>query len=144
MTRIKRLDPAVRQADEKEQAALKRVAEAQSRVNIEKNKLAQLGEYRNEYLFRQDYSRISLSAIELQEFNRFLAQLDDTISRQQAIIEQCERELDNRRSSWQKTQINCKVMHQVVENLQKEEVLQQMRNEQKVMDEFSLRKRIIR
>ncbi len=141
MTRIKRLDPAVRQADKKEQAALKRVAEAQSRVTIEMNKLTQLREYRNEYLHRQDYRQISRSVVELQEFNRFLAQLDDTISKQKVVLEHCEKELDIRRSSWQKTQINCKVMHQVVENLHKEEVLQQIRNEQKIMDEFSLRKR---
>lgn len=144
MTRIQRLDPAVQHADKKEQEALKRVGEAQNRVTVEKNKLAQLEEYRNEYLFQQDYRQISRSAIELQEFNRFLAQLDDTISKQKVVIEQCEKELDNRRTSWQQSQVNCKVMHQVVVNLQKEEALQQIRNEQKSMDEFSLRKRLNR
>ncbi len=56
------------------------------------------------------------------------------------IIRLREKELEYRRTSWQETRINSKVMHQVVENLQQEEQVEQLRSEQKAMDEFSQRK----
>lgn len=140
MTRLQRLDPAVKHADKKEQAALKQVAAAQSEVNIEQNKLSQLKEYRDEYINRRDRKQASYSVIELQEFNRFLSQLDDTIKKQMSVIKLRQSQLDEQRSRWLKTQINSKVIHQVVKNLSQEEIVKQARSEQKAMDEFSLRK----
>ncbi len=140
MTRIEKLDPAVQHADKKEQAALKQVALAQSEVNLEQNKLSLLSEYRAEYINRQDQMQSSFSVIELQEFNRFLNQLDDTIKKQMGIIKLRQGELDRQRSLWRKTQISSKVMHQVVENLHQQELVKRARSEQKAMDEFSLRK----
>lgn len=140
MTRLQRLDPAVKHADKKEQAALKQVAAAQSEVNIEQDKLLQLKEYRDEYINRRDRMQASYSVIELQEFNRFLSQLDDTIKKQMSVIKLRQSQLDEQRSRWLKTQINSKVIHQVVKNLSQEEIVKQARSEQKAMDEFSLRK----
>ncbi len=140
MTRAQQFDPVVQHADKKEQDALQVVAQSQNQVRIEQNKLLQLENYRTEYLTKQDQSQLSCSVIELQEFNRFLAQLDDTIKKQMDIIRLRERELEYRRASWQKTRINSKVMHQVVENFQQEEQIEQLRSEQKAMDEFSQRK----
>ncbi|NNE64719.1 MAG: flagellar export protein FliJ [Gammaproteobacteria bacterium] len=140
MTRLERLDPAVKHADKKEQAALKQVAAAQSEVNIEQNKLSQLKDYRDEYINRRDRMQASHSVIELQEFNRFLSQLDDTIKKQMSVIKLRQSQLDEQRSQWLKTQINSKVIHQVVKNLSQEEIVKQARSEQKAMDEFSLRK----
>ena len=144
MTRLERLDPAVKHADKKEQAALKLVAAAQREVNIEQNKLSQLRDYRDEYINRRDQKQASYSVIELQEFNRFLGQLDDTIKKQMSVIKLRQSQLDEQRARWLKTQINSKVIHQVVENLSQEEIVKQARSEQKVMDEFSLRKSQIR
>ncbi len=140
MTRTQQFDPVVQHADKKEQDALQIVAQSQNRVSIEQNKLHQLETYRTEYLSRQNEAEISCSAIELQEFNRFLAQLDDTIKKQMDIIQLRERELECKRASWQETRINSKVMHRVVENFQQEEQVEQSRIEQKAMDEFSQRK----
>ncbi len=140
MTRAQQFDPVVQHADKKEQDALQIVAQSQNQVSIEQNKLLQLENYRTEYMNKQDQSQLSCSVIELQEFNRFLVQLDDTIKKQMDIIRLREKELEYRRASWQETRINSKVMHQVVENLQQEEQVEQLRSEQKAMDEFSQRK----
>lgn len=140
MTRTQQFDPVVQHADKKEQDALQVVAQSQNLVSIEQNKLLQLEKYRTEYFNKQEQTQLSCSAIELQEFNRFLAQLDDTIKKQKDIIQLRERELEYKRVSWRETRINSKVMHQVVENLQREEQIQQLRSEQKAMDEFSQRK----
>lgn len=140
MTRIERLDPALKHADEKEQAALTQLAAAQAEVNIEEEKLAQLREYREEYINRRNQVQMSCSVIELQEFNRFLNQLDETIKKQIRVTELRQSQLDEQRAQWLKAQINSKVINQVIENLQQEEIVKEMRSEQKLMDEFSLRK----
>ncbi len=140
MTRVRKFEPVVQHADKKQQDALQIVAQSQNQVHLEQSKLLQLESYRTEYLSKQDHSQLSCSVIELQEFNRFLAQLDDTIKKQKDIIHLRERELRDRRASWRETRINSKVMHQVVENLRQEEQIEQQRSEQKAMDEFSQRK----
>lgn len=140
MTRTERLDPVAQHADKKQEEALQQVAQSQNLVSAEQGKLLQLQNYRSEYLNKQNYSQISCSVIELQEFNRFLAQLDETIKMQQEIIKLRENELKRKREAWQETRINSKVMHKVIENLQLQEQVQQARSEQKAMDEFSQRK----
>ncbi len=137
MTRTERFDPVVQHADKKEQVALKAVAFSQNSVDIEKGKLVQLQAYRNEYFNRQRQS--SCSVLEMQEFNRFLAQLDDTINKQIELIKLRENELSQKRNLWQQTRVSSKAMHKVVENLQQEEDFELQRIEQKVMDEFSQR-----
>lgn len=142
MTRTERLDPVVQHADKKEQKALKAVALSQSKVEAEKIKLHQLKSYRGEYLNKQNSEEISRPVVEIQEFNRFLAQLEDTIEKQITVIRIREDELERKRKSWLETRVNSNVMHKVVENLQLEEEKQVNRSEQKSMDEFSQRKRL--
>ena len=137
MTRTERFNPVVQHADKKEQVALKAVASSQNSVDIEKGKLVQLQAYRNEYFNRQQQS--SCSVVELQEFHRFLAQLDDTIKKQLEVIKLRENELSQKRYLWQQTRVSSKAMHKVVENFQQEEDFELQRTEQKVMDEFSQR-----
>lgn len=141
MTRAERLDPVVQHADKKEQEALKTVALSQSQVEAEKVKLHQLESYRSEYLNKQSSTDICCSVVEIQEFNRFLAQLEDTIEKQIDVIRIRENELERKRKSWLESRVKSNVMHKVVENLQAEEEKQINRNEQKSMDEFSQRKR---
>jgi len=140
MRRTERLNPVVQHVDKKQEKALQAVAFSQGQVTQEKGKLEQLLVYRTEYLNKQGHAEQACSVLEMQEFNRFLAQLDDTIKKQLKVIQLRETELDNKREAWQTTRIDSKVMHKVVENLQQQEQVQQARKEQKTMDEFALRK----
>ncbi|MCP3689931.1 MAG: flagellar export protein FliJ [Gammaproteobacteria bacterium] len=138
MTRTERLDPIVQHVDKKQQAALKAVSLSQGRVEVEQNKLQQLNIYRGEYLNRQQQT--SRAVMELQEYYRFLNQLDRTIKQQLEVIEQRKSELEQKRKIWQATRVNSKVMHKAVENLLKQEDFVHQRMEQKELDEFALRK----
>jgi flagellar FliJ protein len=140
MRRAERLDPVVQHVDKKQEKALQAVAFSQGQVAQEKTKLQQLLAYRTEYLNKQGHTEKSCLVIEMQEFNRFLMQLDDTIKKQLKVIQLRETELDARREIWQATRVDSKVMHKVVENLQQQEQIQQARDEQKTMDEFAQRK----
>jgi flagellar FliJ protein len=140
MRRIKRLDPVVQHVDKKKDKALQAVAFSQGQVSTEKNRLDQLKIYRNDYLKNKGQLQQACSSLELQEYNRFLVQLDDTIKKQLDVIRLRETELDTKRRAWQITRVDSKVMHKVVENLEQHELLQQERMEQKSMDEFAQRK----
>lgn len=137
MTRIKRLEPVVRHTDKKQQQALLAMASSQAELDQENSKLVQLQAYRSEYLEKELDTNSTCSSLELQELKRFLAQLDQTIEQQQAVIKIRERDLGTKRRSWQSTRIDSKKLHKVVENLQQQENIQAVRKEQKALDEFS-------
>ena len=140
MTRTRRLRPVVQHTDKKEQQALREVAQSQGLLDMELNRLEQLKEYKLDYLQKKKYDIGVFTPIQLQEFNRFMQQLDQTIERQMDVVALRERELEDKRRQWSITRIDSKKMHKVVEKLEHQENVEQLRKEQKVMDEFAQRK----
>ena len=137
MTRTKRLEPVLKHTDNKEQQALQALASSQTELEVENTRLSQLKSYKNEYHQKQSDKNYVYSAMELQEFNRFLSQLDQTIEQQQKVVQMRKGELDGKRRAWQATRIDSKKIQKIVENLQQQEQIREARNEQKIMDEFS-------
>ena len=82
MTRTQRLAPVVQHTDKKERRALQEVAQSQAVFDGEQQRLTQLQDYRLEYLQKKKYEIGVFTPIELQEFNRFMQQLDQTILQQ--------------------------------------------------------------
>lgn len=140
MTRTQRLNPVIHHTDKKQQEALKAVAISQQALDQERLKLSQLKSYKLEYEQRHAQENHVYQALELNEFKRFLAQLDNTISQQQQVIDLRVRELEHKRGLWQTTRVNSKVIHKVVENIHRQVKKEEQKIEQKVMDEFSQRK----
>lgn len=137
MTRTERLQPLVRHKEQQEQQALQEVARSQGVLEIEQSRLAQLEQYKSEYLHKKQQDLKLYSALEMQEFNRFLEQLDQTIVRQQEVIRQREQELESKRKLWDATRIESRVMHKAVEKLQLQETREQARSEQKELDDIT-------
>jgi flagellar FliJ protein len=140
MTRTQRLRPVVQHKDKKEQHALQEVAQSQGMLDDEHTRLTQLQDYKLEYLQKKKYDIGVFTPIELQEFNRFMQQLDQTIERQMELVSVRQQELEHKRQLWTATRIDSKKMHKVVEKLQRQEFVEQERKEQKALDEFALRK----
>lgn len=140
MTRIRRLQPVVEHTDQQEKRALQELAQSQAMYEIEQQRLQQLRDYKREYLERGETDGGICSPIQLQEFNRFLQQLDTTIERQLEIVELRQRELEQKRLSWRDRRIDAKVLHKAVERIRRQELREQDRSEQKTMDEFALRR----
>lgn len=140
MTRTQRLQPVVQHTDKKEKIALQAVAQSQGVLEIEKSRLLQLQDYKLEYLQKKKHDIGVFTPLELQEFNRFMQQLDETILRQMDLVDVREQELDDKRQLWQATRIDSKKMHKVVDKLQQQEFIEQERKEQKEQDEFAQRK----
>ena len=140
MTRTQRLRPLVQHTDKKEQRALQEVAQSQAELEIEQGRLTQLQDYKLEYLQKRKYDIGVFTPIELQEFNRFMQQLDQTIERQMELVEMRQQNLAHKRQLWTATRIDSKKMHKIVEKLKKQEIAEQERREQKVLDEFAQRR----
>jgi flagellar FliJ protein len=140
MTRSQRLHPVVQHTDKKEQRALQEVAVSQNLLEIEQARQVQLQNYKLEYLEKKKYDIGVFTPHELQEFNRFLQQLDQTIERQTEVVELRQQELSQKRQLWNAMRIDSKKMHKVVEKLQRQEFVEQERKEQKELDEFAQRK----
>ncbi len=139
MTRTQRLRPVVQHTDKKEQRALQEVAQSQAVLDGEQTRLTQLQDYKLEYLQKKKYDIGVFTPIELQEFNRFMQQLDQTIERQLELVALRQQELEHKRQLWTATRIDSKKMHKVVEKLQQQEFVEQERKEQKTLDEFTQR-----
>ncbi len=139
MTRTQRLRPVVQHTDKQEREALQQVAASQGVLEIEKKRLLQLQDYKIEYLEKKKYDIGVFTPVELQEFNRFMQQLDSTIERQMDLVALRERELEQKRQQWNLKRIDSKKMHKVVEKLERQEVVELERREQKALDEFALR-----
>ena len=144
MTRTERLQPVVQHSDQKEQQALLEVARCQGMLDMEQEKLTKLVGYKVEYLKSKHQNNQVYSSMGLQEFQRFLEQLDDTIGKQKEVISLRKRELKQKRQSWNETRIDSKVMHTVVDNIQHQEFVEQERKEQKALDEISQRRKLLR
>ena len=140
MTRSQRLHPVVQHTDKKEQRALQDVAASQNLLDTEIARQTQLQDYKLEYLQKRKYDIGVFTPLELQEFNRFMQQLDQTIERQMEVVALRRQELEQKRAIWSAMRIDSKKMHKVVENLQQQESAEQARKEQKALDEYAQRK----
>jgi flagellar export protein FliJ len=102
--------------------------------------LNQLFEYQKEYAERHNQGvTISYSSVQLQEFNRFLHQLDETIKQQQQVVAMAEREVEIKRQKWKLTHSRSNAIHKMVDKIQMDEDRQEQKKEQRFMDEISLR-----
>lgn len=140
MTRAQRLHPVVEHTDKKEQRALQEVAMSQNLLDTEIARQAQLQDYKLEYLQKKKYDIGVFTPHELQEFNRFMQQLDQTIERQIEVVALRRQELEQKREIWNAMRVDSKKMHKVVEKLRQQESAEQARKEQKALDEFAQRK----
>ena len=137
MTRIQRLQPVVQHTDKKEKHALQEVARSQGLLEIEQARQAQLQDYKLEYQQKKKLDIGVFTPLELQEFNRFMQQLDLTIERQLDVVKMRQLEVEQKRDAWNATRIDAKVMHKVVEKLQQQEFVEQERKEQKELDDIT-------
>ncbi len=140
MTRTKKLEPVVKHVDQHEQTALQAVAYSQQQLKTQQGRLQQLKDYKKDYEDQQSASNaVALSAVQFQEFNRFITQLDDTIKQQQQIVDMARREVEIKQKAWKVKRSRSEAMHKVVDRIKAGEMQQEHKTEQKFMDEVAMR-----
>ena len=134
--RSERLQPVSRLADNRESRAAKELAEAQQRLEQQRQQLTNLHGYQQEYRQALDAAgRQGLRGQQVRDFHRFLIQVDQAIAGQQQVVERAEAEVAQARRKW----LAARTETRRVETLQSwyadEEAEREQRQEQKETDE---------
>lgn len=141
MTRTKRMKPVQNLVDQNERRLAQGLAAGERKVEEAQSKLQELERYRCEYekQLSQRAGR-GIGAMDLRDYQVFLARLADAIHQQQAIVQRARTERDAERLRWQEAAKRSKVLGHVVERWQSEERRMFERREQYESDERAQRK----
>lgn len=138
--RTKKLQPVIKHVDSNEQNAMQAVAFSQKQLALQEEILQKLHDYKQEYIDGHAQSTgTAVSAMQLQEYSRFLMQLDETIRKQQQVVDMAEREVEIKRIKWHDHRSRAQAMHKVVDRIEADEHQHAQVLEQKFMDEIALR-----
>ena len=143
MSRSERLKPIVEFKDQQQKKCLQDMADSKNRWEHQKTQLENLYQYQKEYHTKQAHEndQTSLSVMQLVEERRFIDQLDGTIKQQTMIVLQAEREYQIKQKHWIRMKNDVTAVENLVDNLNQEERKAIDKQEQKLMDEFGLRKK---
>jgi flagellar protein FliJ len=141
VTRAKRMKPVQNLVDENERRLAQSLAASERKVAEAEGKLQELERYRSEYekQFSQRAGR-GIGAVDLRDYQVFLARLSEAIRQQQAIVQRLRAERDAERLRWQEAAKRAKALGHVVEQWQTEERRTIERREQHESDERAQRK----
>ncbi len=142
MTRSKRLKPIVEFKDQKQKQCLQDMASSKQRWDNHKTQLENLYQYQKEYHQQQSVKeQAPLSVMQLVEVRRFIDQLENTIKQQNLIVQQAEREYQMKLQYWVRVKNDVRAVEHLVENIEQQEIKNTEKQEQKLSDEFGLRKK---
>jgi flagellar protein FliJ len=131
--RSARLQPAVDQAQRREQDALQRLAEQQRRMAYVQQQLDDLERYRREY----SLSAGGLTVSALLNRQQFVDRIDQAIVQQKREVERQRRVMESARVQWLQTHARERALDSVVERFRVQEQQSEQRQEQAEMDERS-------
>lgn len=138
MTRSKRMQPVLRIAEMREQAAVKELGNAQRYLKEQEDRLAELQGYQAEYARNfQDLGSKGISAARFQELQRFMANLTQAIEQQQQMVHNAARACVQKKQLWQQAYGKSKSLDKVVERYSEQELYEQGQREQKAADEMA-------
>lgn len=141
MTRAKRLEPVQNVAEEAERRLAQSLAAFERRVSQAETKLSELEHYRAEY--EKQFSQragCGIGAIDLRDYQAFLARLGEAIRQQRTIAERARIERDAEKQRWQDAARRAKALDHLTEKWQSEERRLADRREQRDSDERAQRK----
>ncbi|WP_418369077.1 flagellar export protein FliJ [Vibrio azureus] len=126
------------QAKEREEQALLALNKARSELDGYYLQLKQIEQYRLDYCQQLvDRGREGLTASQYSHLNRFLTQLDETLSKQKEAEQHFKEQVVNCQDYWLSMRKERKSYEWMVEKRIKKEQTEQAKIEQKQMDEFS-------
>ncbi len=136
MKKSQRLTPISKVNRDKENAALRVLAECQRQLDDQRRRVSELEGYREEYVLRlEQLAARGASAQEVVACRGFIDRLGEAIVQQQRMAESCEREVEQQRSFWLATRRDAEVMDKVIERCRRDEQRDAERREQRAMDD---------
>jgi flagellar FliJ protein len=130
-SRSERLQPAVEQAQRRQQDALQRLADQQRKLAQAQQQLEELQRYRREYAAGDG----GLTVSALLNRQQFVERIDQAMAQQRLLIERLCSQLDGARTRWLDAHARESALDSVVERLRKQEEQREQRLEQAEVDE---------
>ncbi len=126
------------QAKEKENQAVLALGKANSELEDYYKQVAQIEKYRLDYCQQLvDRGKNGLSASEFGHLNRFLTQLDETLTKQKEAESHFKTQVDNCQEHWLEVRKQRRSYEWMIEKKQSEKLKRENQLEQKQLDEFS-------
>jgi flagellar FliJ protein len=142
MTRSKRLGPLVRVSRAREEEIAKRLAEAHTQWQAERERFETLVRHRAEYAERlKAESARGVGAARLRQYQDFLERLDEALAWQQERLAQLERACEAERAAWFTARQRRRALDKAVERVRHAERREQDRREQAETDAQAARDR---
>jgi flagellar FliJ protein len=124
-------------AKQREDQAAQALAQVRAQLDVENNRLLELGQYREEYLgYLDQQGALGISMQQWRRTQGFIDQLADLAQRQQITIDGWHAREQQVLDKWQLLYQRRKNIGQYIDKLSIEEVLVEDKKEQKVIDEL--------
>lgn len=137
--RSRRLEPMVRVADRREQAAVQEFGKAQEAMSAEESRLAELRAWWQEYADAVAQGACGGTAL-LRDGRLFLGQLSEAVNRQRVLVEHARGRLEAARAQWLALRMDREALEKVVTRFRAEEERAAQRSEQLEQDECAARR----
>ncbi len=134
MSRRPPLEPALEQAQKRQQDALLKMAEQQQKLARVEQQLTDLYRYRDDYALPGDGS---LTVAMLLNRQQFVERIDRAITQQVVVVDRQRRVFEHQRSLWQAAHSRQRALDSVIERRRSEERRQEDSREQAELDERS-------
>ncbi|WCE28972.1 flagellar export protein FliJ [Vibrio sp. SCSIO 43137] len=132
------LDFLLEQAKEKENQAVLALGKAHSELEDYYKQVAQIEQYRMDYCQQLvDRGKNGLTASQYGHLNRFLTQLDETLTKQKEAESHFKQQVDNCQEHWMETRKQRRSYEWMIEKKRTDRAKRENQIEQKLMDEFS-------
>jgi flagellar FliJ protein len=136
MKKSRRMQPLRRVAESKEQQAATELGQAQQQLQNQINRLSELQNYKNEYLFRfQQSGQNGIAVDRLQSFRSFLDKLDLAVEQQKQAVKIAGELVDKRKRQWFSSRDKVKIFDNVISKIVDQEHKQEEKQEQKESDD---------
>ena len=138
MKRSQRLSVVAELAVKATEAALYKVSQANAAWSQDKQQLADLNQYKGEYLVKlREGKQATVSGQKVMELRLFLAQLDQAIIAQEQQISRSLTHLQQMQQAWRQVRVKEQAMNSLLVRYQQEENHQVLRQEQNESDEHN-------
>ncbi|MDZ7923106.1 MAG: flagellar export protein FliJ [Marinagarivorans sp.] len=137
VTTTKRMDLILDLAEKEVEAAASKFTDAKNKLVSEKNKLDDILAYLNDYTNSSEKAGTRLMPEQMIRQRAFVQQLSQAQSQQRILIAQTERDMEHKKSLWQKTHLKQRAMQDLVKRLSTEDQARLDKVEEKLLDEFA-------
>ena len=135
--KTKRMSLILELAEKDVDKAAEYFAAAKARLASEHNKLNDILEYLNAYAAENEQLGTKLSPEQMIRQRAFTQQLSQAQGQQRQLIATVEREVEHKKSLWQKAHLKQRAMQDLVKRMADDEQMLEDKHEEKLLDEWA-------